>query len=164
MEGLVISDVAKDLIINIINIIILFVIVRALAYKPVKKMLDARKERIESERAKAEMMNTEAQQKLDEYNALLEGSKERGAEIISTAERDAKKNAAEIIEQARKNAEAITENARKTAEEERNSKLASMKTDVAELAFDISKQILQREVTDEDNKHIADGFFEKYKA
>ena len=49
MEGLVISDAVKDLIINIINIIVLFVIVRGLAYKPVKKFLDARKERIAKE-------------------------------------------------------------------------------------------------------------------
>ena len=36
MEGLVISDAVKDLIINILNIIVLFGIVRGLAYKPVK--------------------------------------------------------------------------------------------------------------------------------
>ena len=49
MEGLVISDAVKDLIINIINIIVLFVIVRGLAYKPVKRFLDARKERVSKE-------------------------------------------------------------------------------------------------------------------
>ena len=35
MEGLVISDAVKDLIINIVNFIVLFVIVKTLAYKPV---------------------------------------------------------------------------------------------------------------------------------
>ena len=35
MFGLQISDAVRDLIINLINIIVLFVIVRSLAYKPV---------------------------------------------------------------------------------------------------------------------------------
>lgn len=49
MEGLVISDAVKDLIINIVNIIVLFVIVKTLAYKPVKKFLDDRKAKIEKQ-------------------------------------------------------------------------------------------------------------------
>ena len=53
MEGLVISDAVKDLIINIINIIILFVIVRSLVYKPVRKFLDARTARIDALQAQA---------------------------------------------------------------------------------------------------------------
>ena len=63
MEGLVISDAVKDLIINIIDIIILFVIVRALAYKPVKKFLDARKERIAKELSDAAALKSEAEER-----------------------------------------------------------------------------------------------------
>ena len=57
MFGLQISDAVKDLIINIINIIVLFVIVKSLAYKPVKKFLDARKARIDESLKNAESKN-----------------------------------------------------------------------------------------------------------
>ena len=75
MEGLVISDAVKDLIINIIDIIILFVIVRALAYKPVKKFLDARKERIAKEFSEAADLKKEAEEKKEEYTRLEEESR-----------------------------------------------------------------------------------------
>ena len=64
MEGLVISDAVKDLIINIVNIIVLFVIVKTLAYKPVKKFLDDRKAKIEKQLNDA----AEAQKQADELS------------------------------------------------------------------------------------------------
>ncbi len=162
MEGLVISDAVKDLIINIINIIILFVIVRGLAYKPVKKFLDARKERIANELSEASSARQTAQEELLKYKELTEKSKAEGTEIINEAERTAKENAAEIIDMAKKNAAEITEKARETAKKERETQIIAMKGDIAELAFDISKQVLSREVTDEDNMRIADEFFKEY--
>ena len=162
MEVLVISDAVKDLIINIINIVILFVIVRGLAYKPVKKFLDARKERIANELSEASSARQTAEEELLKYKELTEKSKAEGTEIINEAERTAKENAAEIIDMAKKNAAEITEKARETAKKERETQIIAMRGDIAELAFDISKQVLSREVTDEDNMRIADEFFKKY--
>lgn len=162
MEGLVISDAVKDLIINIINIIILFVIVRGLAYKPVKKFLDARKERVAKELSDAAAAKQNAEEEALKYKELTEKSKAEGAEIINEAERTAKQSAAEIIASAKQSAAEITEKARENAKREREAQVASMKDEIAELAFDISRQVLSREVTDEDNMRIADSFFEKY--
>lgn len=162
MEGLVISDAVKDLIINIINIIVLFVIVRGLAYKPVKKFLDARKERIAKELSDAAAAKQTAGEEALKYKELTEKSKAEGTEIINEAERTAKENAAEIIKTAKQSAAEITEKARETAKREHDAQLAAMKGDIADLAFDISRQVLSREVTDEDNMRIADAFFAKY--
>ena len=162
MEGLVISDAVKDLIINIINIIILFVIVRGLAYKPVKKFLDARKERVAKELSDAAAAKQNAEEEALKYKELTEKSKAEGTEIINEAERTAKQSAAEIIASAKQSAAEITEKARENAKREREAQVASIKDEIAELAFDISMQVLSREVTDEDNMRIADSFFEKY--
>lgn len=162
MEGLVISDAVKDLIINIINIIILFVIVRGLAYKPIKKFLDARKERVAKELSDAAAAKQNAEEEALKYKELTEKSKAEGTEIINEAERTAKQSAAEIIASAKQSAAEITEKARENAKREREAQVASMKDEIAELAFDISRQVLSREVTDEDNMRIADSFFEKY--
>ena len=151
MEGLVISDAVKDLIINIINIIVLFVIVRGLAYKPVKRFLDARKERVSKELSDAAQARQTAEEEALKYKELTEKSKMQQAEIINGAERTAKQNAAEITEKAREN-----------AQKEHDAQIAAMKGDIADIAFDISRQVLSREVTDEDNMRIADSFFAKY--
>ena len=162
MEGLLISDAVKDLIINIINVIILFVIVRGLAYKPVKKFLDARKERVAKELSEAAKARQTAEAEALKYKELTEKSKAESTEIINEAERTAKENAAEIIVTAKNNAAEITEKARENAKKERETQIAAIKGDITDLAFDISKQVLSREVTDEDNMRIADSFFAKY--
>ena len=162
MEGLVISDAVKDLIINIINIIVLFVIVRGLAYKPVKRFLDARKERVSKELSDAAQARQTAEEEALKYKELTEKSKMQQAEIINGAERTAKQNAAEIIETAKQNAAEITEKARENSQKEHDAQIAAMKGDIADIAFDISRQVLSREVTDEDNMRIADSFFAKY--
>ena len=154
MFGLQISDAVRDLIINIINIIVLFVIVKSLAYKPVKKFLDARKARIDESLKNAEDKNAEAD--------ALKQSKQESDKIMGEAELSAQKRAAEITSDADKKAADITEKARKDAEREYNERLAGLRADVTDIAFDISKKILSREVTDADNMAIADEFFSKY--
>ena len=154
MFGLQISDAVKDLIINIINIIVLFVIVKSLAYKPVKNFLDARKARIDESLKNAESKNAEAD--------ALKQSRQESDKIMGEAELSAQKRAAEITSDADKKAADITEKARKDAEREYNERMSGLKADVTDIAFDISKKILSREVTDADNMAIADEFFSKY--
>ncbi len=60
MEGLNLSTVPFDLIVNILNIAILYVILRFLVYKPVKKFLNARLERLRAEKESAEKAVAEA--------------------------------------------------------------------------------------------------------
>lgn len=159
MGGVTIPDLAKDLLINILNIIILFVIVKALIYKPVKKFLDARTKRISDAKNEMEEKTKQAQEKLDEYNAILAESKDKRAEIISEAERTAKENSAKITENAKESAKAIIAKAQSDIEEEHTAMLNSLQSEVAVLAVDISKQILKRELNDDDNLKIAKAFF-----
>ena len=159
MGGVTIPDLAKDLLINILNIIILFVIVKALVYKPVKKFLDARKKRINDAKNEMEEKTKQAQEKLDEYNAMLAESKDKRAEIIGEAERTAKENSVKITENAKESAGAIIAKAQSDIEAEHTAMLNSLQGEVAGLAVDISKQILKREFNDDDNLKIAESFF-----
>lgn len=159
MGGVTIPDLAKDLLINILNIIILFVIVKALVYKPVKKFLDARTKRINDAKNEMEEKTKQAQEKLDEYSAMLAESKDKRAEIIGEAERTAKENSVKITENAKESARAIIAKAQSDIEAEHTAMLNSLQGEVAGLAVDISKQILKREFNDDDNLKIAESFF-----
>ena len=159
MNGVSLPEVAKDLIINIINIIVLFVIVKALVYKPVQKVLNARKERIAAEKAEVELIKKQAEESAAKYNALIEDNKSAGAEIISKAEQTAKQNADKIIENATATADKILEKARADMKAEHSAMLNSLQSEVTDLAFDISDRILKRETNDKDNLKIAEDFF-----
>lgn len=159
MGDIVISQVAKDLIINIINIVVLFVIVKALVYKPVKKFLSERTARVSDTVKQAEEKLIEAENTVQKKDAIIAEGESKASAIISEAEDSAQKNASAIIEQANKKAEQIIEKARKNAKYEHDTMLSSAKEEIAGLAINISEQILLREVKKEDNQRIIDDFF-----
>lgn len=162
MKDLVLSDLAKDLILNILNILILFFIVKSLAYKPVKKFLDARKARIEKEQSDANELRAQAEKSMEEYHALMQESESRANEIIRVAEQKARENAEEITAEAKEQAETIKQKAREDAKKTQRRALVEMKDEVTDLAFQISEKILSREVNDQDNKRLAEEFLDHF--
>ncbi|MBQ7725908.1 MAG: F0F1 ATP synthase subunit B [Clostridia bacterium] len=159
MEGLVLSDLARDLLINIINIVILFVIVRALVYKPVKKFLEDRKERIAKEQEDAASGKAEAEQLRQKYEALLAQGREEKAALLKEAEKTAKETAAHIVATAEGRAEETIRQARETAQKEHDKALSSLEGEITELAFSLSEKMLAHEANDEDDRRIAEAFF-----
>ena len=158
---IVISDVAKDLIINIINIIVLFIIVKSLAYKPVKKFLDDRKLKIEKIENDALQKEQHARESVEKYEKLLEDSKKESNRIIAEAEIKAKAQAKEIIDDARLKSKELMQIAHRDIEEERNKTQREMQNEITEIAFKISEKILLREISDKDNFKIASDFFDE---
>jgi len=171
MEGLDFSKLLVDLVMNLISIVILFFIVRTLAYKPVKKFLSDRAERVAGKEKAADDAVAEANAKKAEYEQLMSQSEKQAQDIIDEGEKEASEKASAIIKEANLNSAGIIENAnaqakniiddaKAKAENEKKESLNNMKDDVVDLAIGISEKILGRELTDKDNKHIAEDFFE----
>jgi len=152
-------EIATDLILNIINIVILFLIVKLLAYKPVKKFLADRTTRINEETSKAQKILDEANATLSKKDEILEESRKKGEEMAEKAYEEAKQNADEIIEDAKRNATNIKEKTAAEIKAKKENLIASSKDDIANLAIDIAERILERETNKEDNEKILNEFF-----
>lgn len=161
MNGIDLSTVPVQLIINIINIVVLFVLLRLLAYKPVKKYMDARSARVQAEMDGAKQANEQAQAMRDEVSAALAGSEQKAAAILHDGEEAAMKNAEIILQQAREQAARLLDEARAQADEERRQAMGDMKNQVAELAVLIAQKILEREIDAQDQQKLIDDFFKK---
>ena len=103
------KDLVADLIINIGSIIVLFVIVKKLAYKPVKNFMDARTERVMAQKTEAENLKAESEEKLKEYNVLLAECESAKAEAIKEGEKLAHKESEQIITEAKQKAKEIVD-------------------------------------------------------
>jgi F-type H+-transporting ATPase subunit b len=159
MEGLDIAKIPMDLLLNLLNIVILYIIIRALVYKPVKKFLDARIDKVNALSEKAEQAKSEADKLINEFEKLLAGAGEKSNEIILASQKKASDEAASTIAEAKKESDAIFNAAKAKIDEERETSLKTMKKEVAALAVDISKKLLAREMNDSDNLKIAQEFF-----
>ena len=78
-------DINMTLVAQVLNFLILVVILRAVAYKPVMKMLKAREEKIAKSIDAAEADEKKAKALLDEYNKQLADARIKAQEIVDKA-------------------------------------------------------------------------------
>ncbi len=149
-----------EIAIHIINIIVLFVLLRVILYKPVHKFMTGRAQRIAAQLDDAAKKDADAQQLKAQYDSLMVDSEktanDKSMVILSRANADA----TNLVNKAREDAAAVVVGARRQAELDKEKLLGGMRGEIGELSVDIAGKILAREVTENDNRRIIDSFFE----
>lgn len=161
--GLDLKAIPMEVVINIVSIAVLFVILRLLVYKPVKKFMDRRRERIAKELDDAKQKHDEAEREQQELTQTLAQKEKDALAVIREKQATAMGQADTIIQNAKEEAESILKTAREQAALEHQHALMDLKNDVAMLAVDIARQLLKRDITSEDNDRIVDEFFNEVK-
>ncbi len=152
------KDLLADLVINIVSIVVLFLVVKKLAYNPVKKFMAARTDKVMAQKLEAEKLAEEAQAKSSEYDELLKQCENAKAQAIKEGEAIAREESGQIVSAAKEKAQSIIDNANKKAEEKYNRMIDEANDYIVNLTIDASSKLLKREVNDEDNRKIVEAF------
>ena len=147
-----------DIVIHILNIIVLFFVLRILLYKPVKKFMQAREDRIKAEKQEIADSRAEIDELKKQYEEKLADTESEAKEIMRDAEK-AQTQSADIIKEAEEKAKNILTDADIKAEDAKNKAAQSIKQDVVSAAAEMAAKILSREINEKDNADIADRFF-----
>lgn len=150
-----------DLVINIINIVVLYVLLRVILYKPVSKFLRARTEGIEKQLDDAKRTQAEADSLRDNYQARIESAAQDAQSLLHEKTQEANAAAAEIIKNAKAQAEDIVRAGRERAAAERGEALDALKGQITDLALALASEVLAREISAEDNQKTIADFFAK---
>lgn len=154
-----ISNFPLDIVLNILGIVIIFLLVRLLAYKPVKKFLDARRARLDKEKEDSAKTVAEAEAMRDKYAAVLADA-EKNAEAEAKRIIDAaNERAGIIISEANERADKVLSLAETKILSEREAALGNIEKESVTMALDIAEKILERRVTDSDTINMAHKFF-----
>jgi F-type H+-transporting ATPase subunit b len=150
-------------LINFLALIVLFVAVYFLAYKPVKKYVEARKDYVEhnlrdSERAKA--LN---EAKVAEGDSIISDAKEQANAIVLKAKSDATLTSQSIVAEAEKDAQERQKAADEAIKQEEEKSRRAIHDEIVNVALDASKQVLGREVNDKDNAKLVSDFADDVK-
>ena len=127
--------------ISLANLVILFLILKKLLFKPVKKIVDKRQKELEAEYCKAEKTQAEA----DAIKAEWEGK-------MATAEAEADK----IISESREKADQIIRKAKADIERERKDARETIKKEIVDVSQALSEQIIGREINMDDHRDLID--------
>ena len=149
----------EDIIISIINIAVLFFLLRLILWKHVIRFLAERANRVRGEMDDAEKHRLEAEALHCEYNRRIGELEDRGREMIRESQQKAGEESEKILKETRAKAKEMISDAEIRIAEEKEQALEDAHFEVAQLATDMAARILGREVSPEDNTNVVDEFF-----
>ena len=150
-----------QILISLANLTILFFILKKFLYRPVQKMLDARRAEIDSQYADADAANTSAKAKDAELTERLAGAKAEAEGIVKEAADTAKNRGDKIIEDARATADGIIRQAEVDAELHRKRVNETIKAQIVDVSTALAEKMLEREINTDDHNALIDEFIEK---
>ena len=136
------------LLAQIVNFVVLLLILRWVAYGPLMRMLDSRKQRIAEGLQAADVARQEAEAERAQLQARIDQERREAMERIAAASKRGETLAAEIEANAQADARRIVEEARAEALRERERILAEAQQQMADLALLAAEKVLGRELAD----------------
>lgn len=150
-----------QILISLANLTILFLLLKKFLYKPVTKMLEARRAEIDSQYADAENARNSAKAKDAELTDRLNNAKAEAENIVKEAADAAHVRGEKIVEQARANADGIIRQAELDAELQRKKANENIKEQIVEVSTALAEKMLEREINADDHKALIDDFINK---
>jgi len=157
-------DFSVTLIITIVNITILFFILRAILFKPVTKFMTERAKRVQDSIDKANKDRDEAKVLLTEYTNKLKQVDIEARKILDTAHKEAALQAEYIIGEGKAEAVNIIAAARKQLEAEHQVALTKFKLEAAALVLAASSKLAAKEISGDNNRHYVNMLLEELSA
>ena len=150
-----------DVVYIIINILILYAVFRIFLFKRVDRILEERKNDIDTAKDDAIKMQNEAEAVKAEYNSRIEDIESEKEAAVSAVRQDAYKEYDRIVADARKQADNILIEARKTAEIESQREKDAYVTELTDMVLDAVSRISASKHTKEEDMELYDKFISK---
>ena len=147
-----------QILISFANLAILTWIIKKLLFKPIKKVMDSRREAIDSAYARAGEAEAEAEEHRKNYAAAMAAVHQTTDQMINQAARDAERRSAEIENAAREKAQEIRKQAEEDAKLEKKKAEEDIRREIADVSTQLTEKLLEREIRPEDHRGLIDSF------
>ena len=157
-------DFSVTFVITIINITILFFVLKAILFKPVTKFMAERTKRVQDSIDQAQKDKEAAKELLAEYECKLKKAEAEAQEILRTARENAERQAQLIIADGKRDAQEAANAALRQIETERQTALAKFKLEAAALIIAISSKLAARDFSGDDNRRYVNMLLDELSA
>ena len=141
---------------TIITFVILMVLLRSVAWKPLLTALQDREQRIKDALDQADTAREEAEKQNEENRAAMELAQSEVRKAISEGRELAERVAQEVRERAEGEAGQLLEQARRTIQQERDQAVQELRNQVADLAIMAARKILDDQIDEGRGRQIVD--------
>ncbi|MBQ7680245.1 MAG: ATP synthase F0 subunit B [Butyrivibrio sp.] len=147
-----------NIIYTIINLLILFFLMKKFLFGRVDQILGERASEIEAAKKSAEQIREESQAKIDDYNAKFAEIERDRDRLMSEAREMSGREYDEVIANARKEAARIVEDAKKAAQVEARRERDNQATQLENLVLDAARKISSAKHDEESDRKLYDEF------
>ncbi len=145
---------------EIISFGILLFILYKYAFPGILSVLEEREKKIRDSLEQAEHHRSEAERRLKEYEAKLSAAGKEAEAILAAAKERAQRLLDENEQRLTAEAERIKGDATREIEQERRKAVQDIRTQTTELALMVAEKVVQRSLTDADQRKFADEALE----
>ena len=142
MEALGIN--LPGLIAQVISFILLILLLRAVLYKPVIKMLDKRSQAIKDSLEAAERTKQQAAKGEEEVKRQVDAGRQQAQAIVAEALKTGERLRLEAQSEAKKEADALLERARSEIQQERDAAVEELRREFSDLAILAAERVVNR--------------------
>lgn len=153
-----VSIVPWEIITQLINLLLLFLLLKHFLFKPVQNILNARQAEIDKSYADAETAQTRAEELRDEYEKRISDAKAEAADIAKAASRKAQAHYDEVVGTAKADAARLREKAEAQIEQEKKKAMNELKDEISGIAVDIASKVVEREIDEKDHEELISEF------
>jgi F-type H+-transporting ATPase subunit b len=143
---------------TIITFVLLLIILKKFAWKPLLESLHKREETVRSSIERAENAKQEAERLLEENRKQLERAEQDGRRILNENRALAEKLKEEIIEKANQQSRKMIEMAKQEIERDKDAALLSLRGEVANLAIQAAGKILDETLDENKQRKLVDSY------
>ena len=152
-------DVNPGLIVwTVITFVLLLLILRKVAWKPILSALDQRETTIKESLEKAEQAKQDAIQILKQNEANLARAEEESQKIIEQSRQYAEKLKEQMLQASKTHAQKIVDDASAEIERKNEAAFDELKAQIAGIAVDAAERILKENINPELNKKLVNNY------
>ncbi|MBN8837400.1 MAG: F0F1 ATP synthase subunit B [Sphingobacteriia bacterium] len=137
---------------TLLAFLIVFLILKKFAWKPILKALKERETGIADAIASAEKVKAEMAQLKNENETLLQKAREERAVLIKDAKFQSDKMIAEAKEKAKAEYDKILADAQQDIIQQKNAALTDVKNSIGKMVIEIAEKVIRKELTDKANQ------------
>lgn len=143
-----------DFIWAIVNLFVLYLVLRKVLFKPVTEFMEKRANSIKQQLEDSKKAGEEANQLKANYEKMLGNAKEDAEKIILDAKAKAQEEYDNIIRQAKAEVEMMKEKAKEELELERKEMLKDIRNEVVNLALEAASKVVEANMDTELNRKL----------
>lgn len=132
-----------------IAFVLILIILKKFAWKPILDMLNERETGIANSIAAAEKVKAEMATLKAENEVLLTKAKEERSQILKEAKEASEKIIADAKDKAKNDADKIMADAKLQIEQQRNAALTAVKNDIGNLAIEVAEKVIRKQLSND---------------